>query len=374
MVSPNEKEDLPTGLPEKKSLLARNVEIINEAVLLRDHVPKKEIESLDNEITILDNDSQKMVSQICFHPFENILVVSDENDGIIVWNWENGNRLNQFQNQNPIGSRITSLTLLNEQDSTIIAAGSDNGVVRVWSGIEDSTNTKLVTAWRVLGDLIPVRGYAHGMVLEWQKCRQFLVASGNVDILKLWDLNKELAVQDIPTECPTIPITSITSDDLHGSGNLIVAGGADGSVRLFDRRLNNKFGLIHVLSEHKGWIINVCMPTYAKQQIISGAGTGDVKIWDLRNTKFSAKTISAHPTPCMSAFCVHDYANIFAIGSQDQRIRVLNLDGSAVSVIRYHDGFLGQRIGPVTALKFHPFKVILGAGASDSLVSVYESQ
>ena len=39
--------------------------------------------------------------------------------------------------------------------------------------------------------------------------------------------------------------------------------------------------------------------------------------------------------------------------------------------IRYFDGFLGARIGPVTCLAFHPTKVLLAVGSTDSVVSVY---
>ena len=44
-----------------------------------------------------------------------------------------------------------------------------------------------------------------------------------------------------------------------------------------------------------------------------------------------------------------------------------------LSTIRYFDGFLGARIGPVTTLSFHPQKVLLGVGAIDSVVSIYSA-
>jgi regulator-associated protein of mTOR len=50
----------------------------------------------------------------------------------------------------------------------------------------------------------------------------------------------------------------------------------------------------------------------------------------------------------------------------------MKFDGTEVNLIRYHDGFLGQRIGPISALQFHPYKVLLGAGATDSIISVHD--
>ena len=47
------------------------------------------------------------------------------------------------------------------------------------------------------------------------------------------------------------------------------------------------------------------------------------------------------------------------------------MDGEVLSVVRYHQSFLGQRIGPVSCLGFHPYSILLAAGASDSIVSIY---
>jgi regulator-associated protein of mTOR len=74
----------------------------------------------------------------------------------------------------------------------------------------------------------------------------------------------------------------------------------------------------------------------------------------------------------------------------------MNLSGEEVSLIRYHDGFLGQRIGPVSCLAFHPYvhskknilyyafltfivffcryQILLAAGATDSIISIYAGE
>ena len=60
-----------------------------------------------------------------------------------------------------------------------------------------------------------------------------------------------------------------------------------------------------------------------------------------------------------------------AVGSRAQFVKLLTYSGEQLGMIRYHDGFLGQRIGPVSCLAFHPTKVLLAAGATDSIVSIY---
>lgn len=69
------------------------------------------------------------------------------------------------------------------------------------------------------------------------------------------------------------------------------------------------------------------------------------------------------------------YANMFYYiynrGSVNQVIGVHHASGSSVNVIKYHEGFMGQRIAPVSCLAFHPRRVLLAAGTTDSYITVY---
>ena len=71
---------------------------------------------------------------------------------------------------------------------------------------------------------------------------------------------------------------------------------------------------------------------------------------------------------------------LLASGSRHQFIKLFDLsalrDGSGAAArethtIRYFDGFLGARIGPVSALCFHPSKTMLAVGATDSVLSLF---
>jgi len=238
-----------------------------------------------------------------------------------------------------------------------VAVGSDDGVVRIWGGIYRSESLHLVTAWQVLSVEGEEPFLNSGLVLEWQQKNAIVIAAGNIDVLKVWDINRELFLQDILTNS-NCPVTCLTSDKTEGE-RLIVVGCCDGSVRLFDRRVGTKFMQVAAYTEHKRFVI------------ISGSASGEIKFWDVRNTKTSIRQISSSDSKGenqMTTLAVHEYAPILALG-QDQIIKVMNFSGER-SCIRYH-GCFGQRIGPVSALRFHPFQVILGAGATDSIVSIY---
>jgi len=116
--------------------------------------------------------------------------------------------------------------------------------------------------------------------------------------------------------------------------------------------------------------VNIAM-TYLDSQIISGSLSGEIKFWDARKP-LSLKTLATR-TSDMTAFSVHPFMPILASGSQNQKIQIADFEGHELNQIRYHEGFLGQRIGPISCLAFHPYRTLLAAGATDSIVSVYTS-
>jgi hypothetical protein len=132
----------------------------------------------------------------------------------------------------------------------------------------------------------------------------------------------------------------------------------------------NVFGFV----EHQTWVVNVEMQRGGGKHIISGSVSGDIKFWDIRGHRTSSiKTIELHRS-AMTALAVHEFAPIVASGSHNQFIKIMDTGGNLISMIRYHEGFLGQRIGPVSCLEFHPHRPVLAAGATDSIVAIYSSR
>ncbi len=52
-------------------------------------------------------------------------------------------------------------------------------------------------------------------------------------------------------------------------------------------------------------------------------------------------------------------------------IKVKEKDSDCISTIRHHDGFMGQRIGPVNSMSFHPHRVSPTYRNSYLLLDVY---
>ncbi|XP_078609645.1 regulatory-associated protein of mTOR-like isoform X2 [Branchiostoma floridae x Branchiostoma japonicum] len=318
---------------------------------------------LDDQIFINRNKANPTV--VKFHPYDPHMAVADK-DGISIWNWDQGARTNYFRNNNAINSRITALDFINAHDITLLLSGSDDGAVRIWReyGWDGECEPELVTAWQAISDLLPsTRG--SGLVVDWEQESGMLLASGDVRIIRVWDTQKEKKLQDIPTGADSC-VTSLVSDSVGRS--LLIAGCGDGSVRLFDRRLAPNECRVMTLREHTGWVVKVFLQKGSEGNIISASVGGDLKFWDPRFSE-SVKTIQT--SQGLASFDVHPQAEIFACGSANQFISLYTLNGENISTIKYHDGFMGQRIGPISCLAFHPHWVHLAAGSTDCFLSVY---
>ena len=116
--------------------------------------------------------------------------------------------------------------------------------------------------------------------------------------------------------------------------------------------------------------LTTCLLNFFPLQIVSASQAGDIQFLDIRNHSEAYLTIDAH-RGSLTALAVHRHAPIIASGSAKQLIKVFNLEGDQLGTIRYHPTFMAQKIGPVNCLTFHPYQVLLAAGAADAFVTLY---
>ena len=125
------------------------------------------------------------------------------------------------------------------------------------------------------------------------------------------------------------------------------------------------------LREHTRYVVGVAQPrSHSAYSLVSGSVDSDVVTWDLRAGPRCLSVRSAHSRGFMTALALHEYAPLTATGSSRQRAKVFTAGGEAVCDIKFHEGFAGQRIGQVSALAWHPHKLVLAIGATDSLVDI----
>ncbi|GLG94261.1 Regulatory-associated protein of mTOR [Gryllus bimaculatus] len=323
------------------------------------------------EHQIFNSRSPSPPSVILFHPYDPHFAVACK-DSFGIWDWYSGTKMSYCSNRASKGSRITSLEFVNGHDMSLLLVASDDGSVRLWNNysLVMGKEPLLVTAWQALSDVQHLGRSANagsGLLMSWEQNAQQLVVTGDARIIRIWDAESELKVVDIPTGADNC-VTSISTD--LSESNLLVAGCGDGSIRLFDRRLPPHEARIMTWREHASWVVGVHLrfPTTGARRVISGCVGGDVRFFDIRrNTSVS----TCQTAQGMTAMAVHKEADAFACGSINQFISAYNMEGNLINTIKYHEGFMGPRIGPVRCLAFHPHRVCLAAGSIDNSISVY---
>lgn len=341
----------------------------------RDHIEqvKDKRKKFESQIALMNDNETEVAALLELHPTEPLCVAADGRSTISIWNWEDSAKLQSFNNKNSSQTRISCMRLVNTQYQFMVMVGTNDGVIRLWKNVHESP--QLVTGFRTLSDShSPQHKRRSGLVFDWNQGNGQLMTSGDVPIIRVWDVERELSIQDIPTGTETTCITSLRHQPNSSKDSIVVAGCGDGAVRMFDIRCSQKNGVTAVLGGHTGWILNATIPAGNIHTVASGDTEGDVKFWDIRATNSPRNSWNVHKGE-MTSFAVHDYIDVFCTGTQNQKIRIgSSKDGKELNSIRYHDGLiLGQRIGPVCSLAFHPYKEILAAGATDSIISMYRA-
>uniref|UniRef100_A0A8C5XJU6 Regulatory associated protein of MTOR complex 1 n=1 Tax=Microcebus murinus TaxID=30608 RepID=A0A8C5XJU6_MICMU len=322
---------------------------------------QKGITRLDDQIFL--NRNPGVPSVVKFHPFTPCIAVADK-DSICFWDWEKGEKLDYFHNGNPRYTRVTAMEYLNGQDCSLLLTATDDGAIRVWKNFADlEKNPEMVTAWQGLSDMLPTTRGA-GMVVDWEQETGLLMSSGDVRIVRIWDTDREMKVQDIPTGADSC-VTSLSCDS-HRS--LIVAGLGDGSIRVYDRRMALSECRVMTYREHTAWVVKAYLQKHPEGRIMSVSVNGDVRIFDPRMPE-SVNVLQI--VKGLTALDIHPQANLIACGSVNQFTAIYNGSGELINNIKYYDGFMGQRVGAISCLAFHPHWPHLAVGSNDYYISVY---
>uniref|UniRef100_A0A2I3GGA8 Regulatory associated protein of MTOR complex 1 n=1 Tax=Nomascus leucogenys TaxID=61853 RepID=A0A2I3GGA8_NOMLE len=339
-----EEHDLESQIrKEREWRFLRNSRVRRQA----QQVIQKGITRLDDQIFL--NRNPGVPSVVKFHPFTPCIAVADK-DSICFWDWEKGEKLDYFHNGNPRYTRVTAMEYLNGQDCSLLLTA---------------------TGERVAGRVCDPEMCLHiclteraGMVVDWEQETGLLMSSGDVRIVRIWDTDREMKVQDIPTGADSC-VTSLSCDS-HRS--LIVAGLGDGSIRVYDRRMALSECRVMTYREHTAWVVKASLQKRPDGHIVSVSVNGDVRIFDPRMPE-SVNVLQI--VKGLTALDIHPQADLIACGSVNQFTAIYNGSGELINNIKYYDGFMGQRVGAISCLAFHPHWPHLAVGSNDYYISVY---
>uniref|UniRef100_A0A8C2ESC0 Regulatory-associated protein of mTOR n=1 Tax=Cyprinus carpio TaxID=7962 RepID=A0A8C2ESC0_CYPCA len=365
-----EEHDLESQVrKEREWRFLRNARVRRQS----QRITQRGVTRLDDQIFI--NRNPGVPSVVKFHPFNPCIAVADK-DSICFWDWEKGERLDYFYNGNPRYTRITAMEYLNGHDCSLLLTATDDGALRIWKNFADQRNPEMVTAWQGLSDMLPTtRGHVYvckpsllsfegaGMVVDWEQETGLLMTSGDVRVIRIWDTEREMKVQDIPTGADSC-VTSLSCDPQR---SLVAAGLGDGSVRVYDRRMGPNECRVMTYREHGAWVVKAHLQKEPEGHIISVSVNGDVRFFDPRTPE------SINILQTVKGLTMHLHI-LYNHGSMNQFIAVYNSNGDVISNIKYYDGFMGQRIGAISCLAFHPYWPHLAVGSNDYYMSIYSAE
>ncbi|ANZ75610.1 BA75_02719T0 [Komagataella pastoris] len=338
----------------------RNESIINETQ------PQKDLAisgDWNNNIATFNNTTQPKLLK--FTQFDSYLVSADEKDNITCFNWETNEQLSRFSNNNPFGTKITDMKFINEDDNAMLLTGSSDGVVRIYKNFQSMEDIRLATAWRALTDLL-LTSRTTGLVSEWQQSTGSLLVSGDVKIIRIWDAPRELCVVDIPARS-TSSITSLTSDQV--AGNIFVGGFGDGTIRVYDRRLDSRDSMVKIWQnrESRGMIKNIHMQRGGHRELMS-ASNNMVNLWDIRLDK----PIESFPHRSITTALIHEHAPVILTASKI--VNVATTTGEHVSTIRDPSPYLSNKTaGYVSSMMLHPHRMMVATShTQDCHIQLYK--
>lgn len=297
-------------------------------------------------------------SKILFAQFEPQLLAL-ANDTVTVYDWSTSRRISGFNTSLPKSAKLADARLINEDDVPLLLTAATDGQARIWRNYESAT-PQLASSWWLLPEL----GRAN-IVIDWQQSRGCLLAGGDARVIRVWDAACEQALDDLPVRTPA-NLTALTSDQVMG--NLCVAGFGDGSIHLYDRRLERNKALVRRWKMPSS-IVNVRMQRGGTRELVSGDSSGIVSLWDARLSE-SVGSFKAH-TRRMNMLELHEHAPVIATASRVAGI--WSTAGRRVSTLKSPSAGYTTPKSDIGTVAFHPHAMVLAMSSHlDDQISVFQ--
>jgi len=353
---------------DKEWMYTRNSGVVSKAAVENDSLVSG-TGRLDEQLGVLRVSQAPAV--LAFHPYTGQLVAAGR-DMVTVWesvgHHQHQPKSHHFGNKNLRAAQITALEFLNNHEAGLLATGADDGTVRVYQGWDTPREDPgQVTGWSLLPELVPqsLAGsrLSVGMCLVWDQAGQLLAGAGDSRVIRVWDCNSEAKLTDLPTASESF-VTSLAL--APNSPPVIAAAFGDGSIKIFDHRLSPNSSRVMSYREHGQFVLSCRIQSGGR--LVSGCTDGVVKVWDMRRQASTLTITTGQPIITLD---IHPVAPLYAAWTVSQQVSLHSLTGTMLNQIRYHEGLLGQRLGPVNCLQFHPHLLQLATGSTDSYLSLY---
>ena len=220
---------------------------------------------------------------------------------------------------------------------------------------------------------------------DWsQQAGRLAVTAHSMPSVKLWDVTAERCLLDmqIPPSTPSrdsLPpaVTCLLSSPL--SPELYYLGRSDGSLYQYDVRSASA----SLLRQHVAPLVSLQYQPYSSS-LLSVSSNGDILLSSLtssnptrllhRPSHHPHATDSASASSALTCFTAHRQLPLLASGSSRPFVELFDVGNYTLDQIKYHYGFLGQKIGSVQTIVFHEYKQIIAMGCNDPYMSIFAAE
>ncbi|KAJ1737260.1 Target of rapamycin complex 1 subunit kog1, partial [Coemansia sp. RSA 1086] len=229
------------------------------------------------------------------HPLEPHAIVASGRGTVSVFDWEAQAQVGHYS----IGARDTSsdaqtisnLHLINPLGQSKLLVGSRDGKVRIFASYAPDfkpsssqleqppfPRPRLLTSftampWASHGNSLLSSVEGCEMVTAWNQRSGILFAGGNDKEVRIWDITAEMCIEEIAVASMG-GVTCLSHDGI--AGNIFAVGNVNGSVRVMDRRLSARTGVVANWREHSpSKVCNVSMLA-GQAEVVSASENGDV--------------------------------------------------------------------------------------------------
>jgi WD40 repeat protein len=351
------------------------------------------------------------------------LISSSFDQTIKIWDLESGSCLQILQLQAPV-YRIAI-----NQDSTILASGSNCGDILLWDIVTGKILKRLVghkltvvdLSFQPEGNLLASSSFDTSIKiwnLDTEDCVNTLighthlvfsvnfnfqgtqvVSSGLDKSIKIWDVDSGQCLQTIQKHNKTVIDVMFSPN-----GQQIISGSQDLTVRIWDEVTLHNWECTKILQGHENTIWSITINTTGKILISSDQG-GVLKIWDVQlgqciktfgSTSKVFRSLAFHPQKnllasssedrqiqlwdvsthkCLSTIVAHKIAvwqvafspngDVLASCGMDGVVKLWNITDN--STLQRYTRLTQEILRPVFAIAFHPDGKILATGSVDSV-------
>jgi WD40 repeat protein len=259
---------------------------------------------------------------------------------------------------------------LNRQD-TLLASGSNNGLITLWNITNPHTPQLLSTI-----DHQTTRTYTSITAVRFNPQGNLLASASYDNTIKLWDITNPKTPQLLSTVDSRIGghtdfVSSVVFDS---QGTLLVSASYDKTIKLWDITYPNAPQLLSTVDSriggHADTVSSIALHP-VKPLLVSGSSDSSIKLWDIADSKNPKLryTISQSTTGNageVSSLMFNRQGNVLAAGLHNKIIKLWDSSDPENPIL---SSSINSNIIGILSLAFNPQSTILASASASSAIT-----